>query len=97
MLLLAMALQDGTGVAKDEVRAVHLLQQSTEAGNSDASMLLGLAYLEGRGTDRDFAKAEAFFVGAEKRGNSNATGFLKDIYMLEASVGGVNAENAVPI
>ena len=95
MTLLAMALQDGAGVAKDEVRALHLLQQSMDAGNADAAALLGLAYLEGQGTNRDFAKAEAFFVEAEKRGNSNATGFLKDVYMLEASVGVVNAENAV--
>ena len=95
MVLLAIALQDGAGVAKDEVRALHLLQQSMDAGNADAAALLGLAYLEGQGTDRDFAKAETFFVEAEKRGNSNATGFLKDVYMLEASVGVVNAENAV--
>ncbi|WP_178114835.1 tetratricopeptide repeat protein [Pseudomonas saliphila] len=56
-LLLADLYTKGEGAARDEARALELVEQAAQQGFAEARFRAGQAYLQGKGTEPDMAKA----------------------------------------
>ncbi len=69
---LALNLQQGLGVHRDECAAVVLLELAAEQGDVRAQLALGRALSEGRGVPRDAAAALAWYRIAASRGYGRA-------------------------
>jgi TPR repeat protein len=61
---LALALAEGTGVARDDKRAVELFEKAAEAGHRRAQLNLGTLYFRGQGVARDLVQARAWLEKA---------------------------------
>nr|WP_283808437.1 CHAT domain-containing protein [Bradyrhizobium sp. AS23.2] len=64
--------RDGTGVAKDEARAVELYRRAADHGFVQAELDIAFMYVNGRGVERDMAQATAWFLKAAKANNGFA-------------------------
>ena len=71
-LELAKLYRDGSGVAKDEKKALDLIQKSADGGNAKALTELGRLYADGKGVPVDGKKASALFEQAAQKGDTRA-------------------------
>ncbi|KAH3731351.1 sel1 repeat family protein [Pelomyxa schiedti] len=72
MSLIGACLIGGTGVDRDPSKAVYLLQQAADAGNTSAMNCLGLCYGNGCGVDKDMNQAVSLYRRAADAGNATA-------------------------
>jgi TPR repeat protein len=61
---LALALAEGTGIARDDKRAFELFEKAAEAGHRRAQLNLGTLYFRGQGVARDLVQARAWLEKA---------------------------------
>jgi TPR repeat protein len=66
---LGWAYENGTGVAKDEAKAVELYKKAAELGNDIAMVNLGWAYARGNGITKDVVTAFEWYKKAVELGN----------------------------
>lgn len=71
-LELAKLYRDGNGVAKNEKKALELIQKSADGGNSKALTELGRMYADGKGVPVDGKQASALFEQAAQKGDTRA-------------------------
>ena len=76
---------------EDAAKALPLLQQAAELGESDALAYLGAAFMEGWAVARDEAKAVAYLRLAARRDHADA---LNDLAAALASGTGTNVDKA---
>ncbi len=70
---MAVKYMRGSGVAKDEQKALTYLVRAADAGNPQAELAMGYYFLKGTGgIKQDSAKAAAFFTKAAEQGNRDA-------------------------
>ena len=79
------------GCPQDAAKALPLLQQAAELGESDALAYLGAAFMEGWAVARDEAKAVAYLRLAARRDHEDA---LNDLAAALASGTGTNVDKA---
>ena len=79
------------GCPQDAAKALPLLQQAAELGESDALAYLGAAFMEGWAVARDEAKAVAYLRLAARRDHADA---LNDLAAALASGTGTNVDKA---
>lgn len=77
----ALMLEKGMGVEKDEKQAVVWYEKSAVKGNAAAQFNLGVLYENGRGTAVDFAKANEWYRKASEQGDALAIGNLGMLYV----------------
>ena len=78
--LLGQMLQNGDGIAKDEVQAAVWYQKSADQNDAAAQNNLGVLYLKGLGVERDLNKAFALFDTAAKAEDGWALNNLGGMY-----------------
>ena len=61
--------ENGNGVLKDQVEAMHWYQKAANAGDVNAFFYIGLNYFEGRGGSVDYVEAAKWFLLAAKNGH----------------------------
>ena len=61
---LALALAEGSGIERDDGRAVTFFQRAAEAGHRRAQLNLGTLYFRGQGVTRDLVQARAWLEKA---------------------------------
>jgi len=71
-LNLALALQRGEGVAKDDHRAFELLTESAAQGNAEAMNALGMCHYHGNGVEKNFYKAMRWYRSSAALGYAPA-------------------------
>ena len=71
---------EGTGVEKNDAKAVHWFTRAAEKGYDKAQYNLGIMYESGKGTKADEARAIDWFRKAAAQGNSNAQKKLKTLH-----------------
>lgn len=64
---LASMYESGTGVDKDEQKAIELLQKAADAGIAKAQCKLGDRYMAGNGVPKDMTKAAQLYLLAESQ------------------------------
>ena len=79
------------GCPQDAAKALPLLQQAAELGESDALAYLGAAFMEGWAVAKDEAKAVAYLRLAARRDHADA---LNDLAAALASGTGTNVDKA---
>ena len=79
MSQLALLHFHGRGVARDRVRAFHLMLQSARNGNMTAQYNVGLMYERGAGTASDVAKARQWLQRAADKGDQDARERLRSL------------------
>ena len=77
----ALMVEQGIGVGKDEKEAVVWYGKSAAQGNAAAQFNLGVLYENGRGTKIDFAKANEWYRKASVQGDALAIGNLGMLYV----------------
>ena len=83
---LGIALQNGTGVPKDENEAVSLYRKAAEAGSDSAMQSLGWCYQWGSGVTKDIETAVRWYNQAAEAGNTISMYSLGNCYRLGAGV-----------
>ena len=71
---------EGTGVVKDEAKALDFFRKSAEQGNADAQGMLGFCYANGQGVSKDEVEAVKWFLKSAAKGNSWGQYNLGDCY-----------------
>jgi hypothetical protein len=71
----------GTGVAKDEARAVELFKKACDAGHAGGCSSLGVMYDEGRGVAKDEAGAVELYWKACDGGDAQGCFMLGTVYI----------------
>ena len=69
---LAIRYLNGDGVAKDEKRAIKLLEQLAAHGHADAQCSVGICLVNGQGVAKDMGRAAALFKQATDQGHADA-------------------------
>ena len=64
---LASMYESGTGVDKDEKKAIELMQKAADAGIAKAQCNLGNRYMTGNGVPKDMTKAAQLYLAAESQ------------------------------
>ena len=64
---LASMYESGTGVDKDEKKAIELMQKAADAGIAKALCNLGNRYMTGNGVPKDMTKAAQLYLAAESQ------------------------------
>ena len=77
----ALMLEKGIGVVKDEKKSVAWYEKSAVNGNAAAQFNLGVLYENGRGTAVDFEKANEWYRKAAVQGDALAIGNLGMLYL----------------
>ena len=62
----------GTGIDKDEVKAVEWLKLAAAQGNAPAQFNLAWCFIQGKGVDKDEVKAAHLYKLAAAQGNAGA-------------------------
>jgi len=78
---LANVILAGKGVPVDQKRALELLREAADAGDSRAIGEIGYCYSTGVGVKLDYPTAFQYFTKASDRGNAEASGNLGVLYM----------------
>jgi len=77
--VLAHKYLDGTGVQKDEDRAMHWFKQAAERGHPDASYNVVSGHMQGYNVDLQEHEIEKYLVTAHEAGNEDATRALQEL------------------
>ena len=80
LYLLGVMSDVGTGVERDQVKAVQLYKQAAEKGLRPAQARYGLALLEGRAIGRNAVTGETWLRRAALAGDPEASALLGDLY-----------------
>jgi membrane associated rhomboid family serine protease len=75
-----LAYDEGTGVAKDPVKAAEYYTRAAAAGSPEAMNNLGIHYEDGAGVQRDYGKAMQLFRRAADRGLPSAMENISGMY-----------------
>jgi len=77
---LGLRYEQGHGVARDDIRALTLLQQACDGGDNDGCGDLGMMFRNGRGVKRDDTRALALFQASCDHGSSDGCDHLGGMY-----------------
>ncbi len=67
----------GSGVKRNDAKAVAWYRKAAEEGYSEAAYRLGLSYRQGLGVEKDEHEALKWFRGSAARGNTQAKELLE--------------------
>ena len=84
---LAIALDEGGGVAPSPAEALPWYLKAAESGNAEALYRLALLYDRGRGTRADFVRARDYYSRAAALGHKEAERVLQRMVGLSAPEG----------
>ena len=90
--LLGWIYESGTGVEKDEAKAVQWYRKAADQGNADAQDHLGWMYVSGTGVTQDEAEAANWYRKAADQGYANAQLQLGLMYKIGSGVEANEAE-----
>ena len=85
---LASMYESGTGVDKDEKKAIELMQKAADAGIAKAQCNLGNRYMTGNGVPKDMTKAAQLYLAAESQNylTPQAAMYLAECYQKKLNI-----------